>query len=243
MTNKPPFNPMQQSRTAAQSSGKTTVDQGLRSYMLSIYNYMTLGLALTGAVAYLTASSPSLLNAIFSGPQRWLVLLAPLGFVWFLSARIGKIKASTAQTLFWIYAAINGLALSSIFVAYTGESIARVFFISASMFGVMSLYGYTTRKDLSGMGSFLFMGLIGVIIASVVNMFLASPALYFAISVIGVLVFVGLTAYDTQKLKHLYYAADSGETKTKKAVLGALTLYLYFLNMFLFLLQLLGNRR
>lgn len=228
---------------SAQARENTKVDQGLRAYMLSIYNYMALGLGITGAVAYLTASSPILMNAIFGSWLYYVVLFAPLGFVFFISARITQIRASTAQTLFWAYSGINGLLFASLFVMYTGPSIARVFFISAGMFAAMSLYGYTTRKDLSGIGSFCFMGLIGVIFASVANIFFASAAMSFAISIIGVLVFVGLTAYDTQKLKHMYYAADSGEVATKKAVLGALTLYLDFINMFLFLLRLLGDRR
>ncbi len=221
----------------------TKVDQGLRTYMLSIYNYMAIGLGITGVVAFLTASSPVMMKVIFGSPLKYVVLFAPIGFVFYLSSRIDRIQASTAQVLFWLYAGINGLWFSSIFIIYEGPSIARVFFISAGMFAAMSLYGYTTRKDLSGIGSFCFMGLIGVIIASIANFFLASAAMSFAISIIGVLVFVGLTAYDTQKLKGMYYAADSGEVATKKAVLGALTLYLDFINMFLFMLRLLGNRR
>lgn len=243
MTRRSPLDRTYQAPTSARAGDGTKVDQGLRTYMLSIYNYMALGLGITGVVAYLTASSPVLVNAIFGSPLQWVVLLAPLGFVFYLSARIERIQASTAQMLFWTYSAINGLWFSSVLLIYTGQSIARVFFISASMFAAMSLYGYTTRKDLSGIGSFCFMGLIGVIVASVVNIFLASPAMSFAISIIGVLVFVGLTAYDTQKLKGMYYAADSGEVATKKAVLGALTLYLDFINMFLLLLHFLGNRR
>lgn len=218
------------------------IDQGLRTYMLKVYNIMGLGLTITGLIAWFTAQSPTLMNAIYGTPLMWVVMLAPLGFVIFLSARISKMSASAAQITFWIYSAVMGLSLSFIFLAYTGTSIARVFFITAATFGSLSLYGYTTRKSLTGWGSFLFMGLIGIIIASVVNIFFASPALSFAISIIGVLVFAGLTAYDTQAIKQMYYAGDGHEVGTKKAVMGALRLYLDFINLFLMLLRLLGNR-
>ena len=233
------------SQTGAMSSAqsRTKIDEGLRTYMLSVYNYMTMGLGITGLVAYLTASSPALLNLIFTTPLQWVVMLGPLGFVFYLSARINRISSTRAQTLFWIYSAMMGLSLSFIFIAYTEASIIRVLFITAGTFASMSLYGYTTKRDLSGMGSFLFMGLIGLILASVVNMFLASSALDFAISAIGVLIFVGLTAYDTQKIKHMYSAADSDEIASKKAIIGALRLYLDFINLFLFLLRFLGGRR
>lgn len=218
------------------------MDVGLRKYMLRVYNYMASGVALTGAVAAGVASSETLMQAIFGTPLFWVVALAPIGFVLFLSARINHIKASTAQMLFWIYAALVGASIASIFVVYTGESIARVFFISAASFAGLSLWGYTTKKDLSGMGSFLIMGLIGIIIAGLVNIFLESTALHFTISAIGVLIFAGLTAYDTQRIKAIYYEGDDSETAGKKSIMGALSLYLDFLNIFLFLLQFLGNR-
>ena len=185
------------------------VDEGLRRYMLSVYNYMGLGLAITGLVAFLVASTPSLYVPIFTSPLKWVVMLAPLGFVFFLGAKIRTLSVGAAQMTFWAFAAVMGLSMASIFLVFTGDSIARVFFITAGMFGAMSLYGYTTKRDLSGLGSFLFMGLIGIIIASLVNLFMASSALHFAISVIGVLVFTGLTAYDTQRIKEVYYEADA----------------------------------
>jgi FtsH-binding integral membrane protein len=218
------------------------VDEGLRSYMLRVYNYMMLGLGLTGAVAYAVASTPAIQQVVFGSGLMWLFILAPIGLVLLLSFRIHKMSFASAQITYWIYAALNGVAFSTIFLAYTGTSIARVFFITAATFGALSLYGYTTKRDLSGFGSFLFMGLIGIIIASLVNIFLASSALQFAISVIGVLVFAGLTAYDTQQIKELYYAVDDSEIIGKKAIMGALRLYLDFINMFVMLLQLFGNR-
>ncbi len=218
------------------------IDVGLRQYMLRVYNYMASGLALTGIVAFGVASSETAMQAIFGTPMFWLVALAPIGMVFFLSARIHALKATTAQALFWVYAGLMGLSLASIFIVYTGTSIARVFFITAGVFAAMSLYGYTTKRDLSGWGSFLFMGLIGVLIAIVVNIFLQSAALEFVISVVGVLVFVGLTAYDTQAIKSMYLESDSGEVYTKKAVLGALKLYLDFINLFIMLLHLFGQR-
>ncbi len=219
------------------------IDVGLRSYMLRVYNYMASGLALTGIVAYVVANTPALMQAIYGTSLMWLVMLSPLGFVLFLSFRIHRIRASTAQLVFWLFSGVMGLSLASIFIVYTQTSIARVFFITAGTFAAMSLYGYTTKKDLSGWGSFLFMGLIGIIIAMVVNIFLASPVLYFAISVIGVLVFTGLTAYDTQRIKEMYLASDTAEISSKKAIMGALRLYLDFINLFIMLLALLGHRR
>jgi len=219
------------------------IDEGLRQYMLRVYNYMASGLALTGIVAWLTASSPAMLQAIYGTPLMWVVMLAPLGFVLFLSFRINKMSFAAAQTTFWIYAAVMGLSLAWIFIAFTGASVTRVFFITAAAFAGMSLYGYTTKRDLSRLGAFLFMGLIGIIVAALVNIFLASSALQFAISVIGVVVFTGLTAYDTQSIKELYYEADSSEIAGKKAVMGALRLYLDFINLFIMMLQLLGQRR
>ena len=218
------------------------IDVGLRDYMLRIYNYMASGLALTGIVAYVFAQS-GLYIAIARTPLIWLVMLAPLGLVMWLSFGINRMQAATAQALFWVYAALMGVSLASVFLVFTGESVARVFFITAGTFGAMSLYGYTTQRDLSQWGSFLFMGLIGIIIASLVNIFLASSALQFAISVIGVIVFVGLTAYDTQQIKDMYFEDDDAQTAGKKAIMGALRLYLDFINLFMMLLQLLGSRR
>jgi FtsH-binding integral membrane protein len=218
-------------------------DVGLRQYMLSIYNYMAGGLAVTGLVSYLVASSPEAMHAIFGTPLQWVVMLAPLGFVLFFSARIGKMSLGAAQITFWLFAASMGLSLASIFYIYTGTSIARVFFVTAAAFAGTSLYGYTTKTDLSRFGSFLIMGLIGVILASLVNIFLASSALQFAISVIGVLVFTGLTAYDTQRLKELYAESYDQASMGKLVISGALTLYLDFINLFMLLLQLFGDRR
>jgi len=218
------------------------VDVGLRAYMLRVYNYMCVALALTGAVAFYVSTNLTLLNAIYGTPLMWVVMLAPLGLVFFLSARIAKMSAAAAQTTFWIFAALMGLSLASIFVIYTGESVARVFFITAGAFAGLSLVGYTTKKDLSGMRTFLFMGVIGLIIAMVVNMFLASSGLQLLISMAGVLIFAGLTAYDTQQIKLMYLEADGAEVVAKKSIMGALKLYLDFLNMFIFLLHIFGNR-
>jgi FtsH-binding integral membrane protein len=229
--------------TARGAIPQVDIDVGLRQYMLRVYNYMAGGLALTGAVAFFVFQSPALLHAIFGSPIYWLVMLSPFAFVLVLSFGINRLSLGTAQLLFWAFAAVMGLSLSAIFLRYTGTSIARVFFITAGTFAGMSLYGYTTRRDLTGLGSFLFMGLIGIIIASVVNIFLASSALYFAISVIGVFIFVGLTAYDTQRIKEMYWAGDAAVVAGKKAIMGALTLYLDFLNLFLMLLRLFGDRR
>jgi hypothetical protein len=238
-------------RTAGRAEA---IDQGLRDYMLRVYNYMASGVAITGVVAYaifamaveqgagglqLTAFG----NFMFASAFKWVVIFAPLGLVFFISARINSMSLGTAQIAFWAFAALMGASISSIFLIYAGESIARVFFITAASFGALSLWGYTTRKDLTGWGSFLFMGLIGVIIAMIVNLFIASTALQFAISVIGVLVFAGLTAYDTQKIKEMYSVNDDGSVSGRKAVMGALRLYLDFINLFMMLLYLFGGRR
>jgi len=217
-------------------------DEGLRQYMLGVYNYMTIGLAITGFVAFGAAQSTTIMSAIFGTPLKWVVMLAPLAFIFLFMAKLETMKSSTAQIVFWAFAAVMGLSLSSIFLTYTGASIARVFFITAGTFAAMSLYGYTTKRDLTAIGSFLMMGLIGIIIASVVNIFIASSALQFVISVVGVLVFVGLTAYDTQRIKSMYDAVDNSEIAGKKAIMGALTLYLDFINLFIMLLSLFGNR-
>jgi FtsH-binding integral membrane protein len=226
------------------------IDQGLRSYMLKVYNLMALGLAITGVAAYLGfnfAVQDGQLTQfgvlLFQSPLRWVVILAPLAAVFFLSFRINRMSVAAAQTTFWVYAALVGLSLSSIFLVYTQSSITQTFFVTAASFGALSLYGYTTKRDLSAMGSFLIMGLFGLIIASIVNIFLASSALQFAVSVIGVLIFAGLTAYDTQRIKELYYEADGAEVAGRKAIMGALTLYLDFINLFMFLLQFMGDRK
>jgi len=232
--------------TASHGGAQAAIDEGLRSYMLGIYNYMGIALGITGVVAYFfsqwVVASPELAQAIYGSPLRWLFALAPFAFILALSFGIQKMSFGTAQMVFWAFSVAMGLSLSSIFLVYTGESIAKVFFITAGTFGAMSLYGYTTKRDLTAIGSFLMMGLIGIIIASIVNIFLQSSALAFAISIIGVLVFVGLTAYDTQKIKLMYYAGDAAATMGKKMLMGALTLYLDFINLFLMLLSLFGNR-
>ena len=237
---------------------KTTVvmDEGLRAYMLKVYNYMATGILLTGIIALLsfkisvvTDSSGAITgftsfgNTLFFSGLKWLVMLAPLGIVFYMSFGINKMSATKAQTTFWVFAALMGLSLSWILLVYTGASVARVFFITSATFGAMSIYGYTTKRDLTKLGSFLMMGLIGIIIASVVNIFMKSNMMYFVISVIGVLIFVGLTAYDTQKIKNMYLESDDSELSGKKAVMGALTLYLDFINLFIMLLRLFGQRR
>ena len=234
----------------------TEIDVGLRAYMIRIYNYMAAGVALTGVVAWLTYNAAVVTDAagritsltpfgkaIFGGPITIILFLGTLGIVFFMSFRINRLQASTALALFMLYAGLLGLMLSSVFLAYTGASITRTFFISAASFGALSLYGYTTQRDLSPIGSFLVMGLFGLILAMVVNMFLKSTGLDFAISAIGVLIFAGLTAWDTQKIKEMYSANDDGTVSGRKAVMGALTLYLDFINLFLFLLRFMGDRR
>ena len=243
-----PDNRYAQSGMAARTG--VAVDEGLRSYMLGVYNYMASGVALTGIVAYLTytmAVQDGGLTAfgqtLYTSPLRWVVMLAPLGFVLFLGIRIQQMSVAAAQTSFWVFAAVMGLSLSSIFLVFTGQSIAQIFFITAATFGALSLWGYTTKRDLSGWGSFLFMGVVGVVIAALVNLFLQSSALMFAISVVGVLVFAGLTAYDTQRIKDGYLAMrGNAELLAKGAIMGALSLYLDFINMFIMLLNLFGNR-
>ena len=239
-------------------SQKATVimDEGLRDYMLKVYNYMATGVLLTGIIALLSfkmsvltdstgaiSGFTSFGNALFFSGLKWIVMLAPLGIVFYMSFGINKMSSAKAQTVFWVFASLMGLSLSWILLVYTGVSVARVFFITSATFGAMSLYGYTTKRDLTKLGSFLMMGLIGIIIASLVNIFMKSSMMYFVISIIGVLVFVGLTAYDTQKIKNMYMASDSGELIGKKAVMGALTLYLDFINLFIMLLRLFGQRR
>ena len=226
------------------------VDEGLRAYMLGVYNYMAAGVALTGVVAYLTymlAVQDGALTpfgqTLFQSPLRWVVMLAPLGFVLYLGFRVQQMSVGAAQVAFWLFAAVMGVSLSSIFLVYTGQSITQIFFITAAMFGALSLWGYTTKRDISGWGSFLFMGVVGIVLASLVNLVLQSSGLQFAISVIGVLVFAGLTAYDTQRIKDTYYVVrNDAAMAAKSAIMGALSLYLDFINMFIMLLNLFGNR-
>lgn len=229
-------------------------DMGLRKFMLGVYNYMASALALTGIVALLAANSPAVMGTMYAlnemgqivgmKPLGWVVTLAPVVLALVLGLGIQKMSVKNAQMAFWGYAALMGLSLASIFLVYTGASIARVFFISAGMFGGMSLYGYSTKRDLTGIGSFLIMGVWGLIIASLVNIFLHSSVLHFTISVVGVFIFLGLTAYDTQKLKSLYYyTAGSAEFAAKMSIMGALQLYLDFINLFMMLLRLFAERR
>ncbi|HUB97326.1 MAG TPA: Bax inhibitor-1/YccA family protein [Stellaceae bacterium] len=228
--------------TARATMPQVGIDVGLRDYMLRVYNYMGGGLALTGLVAYFAAST-GLYAQLAHTPLFWVVILAPFALVLLLSFRIRSMSLGAAQLTFWAYAGLMGLSLAGIFLVYTGESIARVFFITAATFLAMSLYGYTTRSDLARFGAFLFMGLIGIVIASLVNLFLHSSGIQFAVSVIGVVVFTGLTAWDTQRIKEMYWEGDVGEVAGKKAIMGALTLYLDFINLFIMLMQLMGNRR
>jgi len=222
---------------------QAAIDAGLRQFMISVYNYMASGLALTGIVAYGAAETGLYASLIDTPMLFWGVTLAPLALVLLLSFRIEKMSLGAAKTAFWAYAALVGLSLSGIFFVYTGSSIARTFFITAATFLAMSLFGYTTRADLARTGSFLLMGLVGIIIASIVNLLLASSIVQLAISVVGVIVFVGLTAYDTQRIKEIYLNSDSPAIAGKKAIMGALALYLDFLNLFILLMQLTGNRR
>lgn len=222
---------------------QAAIDAGLRQFMISVYNYMASGLALTGIVAYGAAETGLYASLIDTPMLFWGVTLAPLALVLLLSFRIEKMSLGAAKTAFWAYAALVGLSLSGIFFVYTGTSIARTFFITAATFLAMSLFGYTTRADLARTASFLMMGLVGIIIASIVNVFLASSIVQLAISVVGVIVFVGLTAYDTQRIREIYLNSDTPAIAGKKAIMGALALYLDFLNLFILLMQLTGNRR
>lgn len=235
-----------------QTESIPAVHEGLRQYMIKVYNFMAAGLCLTALSAYLVANT-SLIRFFFNINQMgqvtgmsgfgWLAFIAPLIMVFAFGWVLNRGTSSQVQMMFWAYSAVMGISLTPVVLGYTGASLARVFLITAAMFGSMSIYGYTTKRDLTGIGSFLFMGLIGIIIASIVNLFLRSPGVYYAVSFLGILIFVGLTAYDTQRIRSLYNEYDSGETLTKKAVAGALNLYLDFVNMFLYLLQFLGDRR
>jgi len=254
--------PIRNYQTSAVPGVRADIDQGLRAYMIRVYNLMGLGLLITGlaaigtimlatttdpASAVATLPSGEMLTsfgyAIFGSPLRWVVILAPLAAVMFLSFRVQSMSVAAAQTIFWVYAGLVGLSLSSIFLVYTTASISQTFFATAASFGALSLYGYTTKRDLSGIGTFLIMGVVGILVAMVINMFLQSTAMAMAISVIGVLLFAGLTAYDTQRIKSIYYQVQDSEMLGKTAILGALSLYLDFINMFQFLLSFMGDRR
>jgi len=238
-------------RTTAAGARAAQIDEGLRAHMNKVYGTMSVGMLITFAVAWAVGSNPALLG-VFRDPATlqpnilgWIVMFAPLIMVFAFGAAINKLSAAGAQLFFYVFAAVMGLSLSWIFVAFTGFSIAQVFLITSIAFAGLSLYGYTTKKDISGWGSFLIMGVIGLIVASIVNIFLGSPAIMFAISILGVLIFAGLTAYDTQNIKNTYLAhAHHGDSEWlgKSAIMGALSLYLDFINMFMFLLQLFGNR-
>lgn len=236
-------------------AGVQEIDQGLRAYMLGVYNYMTLGLAVTGLVAYgakmmsvVASASGKVIaltpvgQALYASPLKWVVMLAPLAFIFFFSFRIDRMSAASARNMFLAFAAVMGLSLSTVLLVFTGTSVARAFFITAAAFGGLSLYGYMTRRDLSAFGSFLVMGLIGLIIASLVNLIVQSTALQFGLSILSVLIFAGLTAWDTQAIKEMYYASDDYETATKKSINGALMLYLDFVNIFQSILSLTGSR-
>ena len=243
-------------RSFTKTSDQIVVDEGLRAYMLKVYNYMTTALLVTGIVAYFFGKASIITNEIgqiidftdvgrllFGSPLAFIIMFAPLIMIFVGFRKINTMSLSKAQTIFWVFSFLMGLSLASIFISYTESSITRVFFICSGTFAATSLYGYTTKRDLTAIGSFMFMGLIGLIITSIVNWFLQSPILYYAISAAGVLIFVGLTAYDTQKIKNIYLESDSKETSGKKAIMGALSLYLDFINLFIMLLRLFGQRR
>ncbi len=230
-------------RTVQRSAQFATFEEGLRGFMQRVFVYMALGLGVTGLAAFVAATNPAIQAVLYAPGMIWVTMLAPLAMVFFLSFRVNSMSFSAAQTTFWIYAALVGLSITPLLMMYQVESVARIFFITASVFGSMALYGYTTKKDLTSLGSFMFMGLIGVIIASLVNIFMQSSMMTLVTSALSVIIFTGLTAYDVQKLKDIYYQADSPEASGKMAVMGALNLYLDFINLFLALLRLFGNRR
>jgi FtsH-binding integral membrane protein len=222
------------------------IDAGLRKHMSKVYGLMAIAMVITGLVAFAVGTSQSMLQIIFGTPLKWVVMFAPLGVVFLFAAKMNSMRYETAQFVFWVFSALVGLSISYIFAVYTGMSIAQTFFTTAVAFAGLSLYGYTTKRSLSGLGNFLFMGVIGLIVASVLNIFIASSAMQFAISILGVLIFAGLTAYDTQKIKNTYLQLRSSggeEAAAKSGIMGALSLYLNFLNMFMFLLSLMGNRQ
>ena len=236
----------------ANTKSATYVDEGLRNHLMRVYNFMAGGLCITALVAFLITNS-SLINLFFNVAPNgqpvgmsglgWLTLFSPFIMIFAFSWVMTKGTIAQVQGVFWGFAAVMGAALAPTMLAYTGASVTRIFLITAAMFGAMSIYGYTTKKDLTSMGSFMIMGVWGIIIASVVNMFLKSPGLYYAISFLSVIAFTALTAYDTQKIKEIYYSGDNGDTQTRKAISGALSLYMDFINLFLALLRLFGDRR
>lgn len=232
-------------RKSSASISSANIDAGLRAHMNKVYALMSIGLFLTGGVAYIVGNNEALVMSLFTGMSRWVVMFAPLIVVFAMGSMINRLRASTAQLIFYAFSALMGLSISYIFMIYTSVSIAQTFLVTAIAFAGLSLYGYTTKRDISGMGSFLIMGVIGLIVASIINIWMQSPVLMFAISAIGVLIFAGLTAYDTQKIKNTYIQmAQNGQSEwiEKSAIMGALSLYLDFLNMFMFLLHLFGNR-
>ncbi len=234
-----------QSARVAGRTADISKDAGLQAHMTKVYGLMAVAMVITGLVAYAVGTSQTMLTAIFATPLKWVVMFAPLGVVFLFGAKINSMKYETAQLVFWVFAGLVGLSISYIFAVYTGVSIAQTFFTTAIAFASLSLYGYTTKRDLSGMGSFLFMGLIGLLVASIINIFVQSSAMHFAISIIGVLIFAGLTAYDTQNIKNTYLhlrTIHGEEAAAKAGIMGALSLYLNFLNMFMFLLSFMGNR-
>ena len=236
----------QSTQTVGVGTRASAIDMGLRAHMNKVYGLMSVGMAITGGVAWAVGTNDAMVQAIFATPLKWVVMFLPLVMVFAFSALIPRLSVAAAQLFFYVYAAAMGLSLSVIFAIYTGTSIATTFFVTAIAFAALSLYGYTTKKNLSAMGTFLFMGVIGLLVASVVNIFLASAALSFAISAIGVLIFAGLTAYDTQNIKNTYLEhAQQGDQEWlgKAAIMGALNLYLDFINMFMFLLRFMGDQR
>lgn len=243
---------MSETEQVVRKSAVEHVDEGLRQYMIKVFNYMGLGLVVTALAAYLTVNTP-LLSMMFSVDMTaqtvslsvlgWIITLAPLAMIFAFNAVLAKGSPAAAQLMFWAFSAIMGISMANVMLLYTAESITRVFLITAATFGGMSLLGYTTKKDLTSIGSFLYMGLWGIIIASIVNIFMKSSGVYYAISYLSVLIFTGLTVYDVQKIKMMYYSADDNDTLTRKAIVGALELYLDFINLFLSLLRILGNRR
>lgn len=230
----------------ASAAQAASIDVGLRAYMLGVYNHMTTALALTGFAAFATKwavlSVPGVGQLLFGSPLAYVIMFAPLGMVLWLSVRINKMSAPKARNLFYIYAAIMGISLSTILLAYTGSSVARAFFITAGAFAGLSIYGYTTKRNLSALGSFLIIGVVGLLLASIANIFIGSTQMEFLISIVGVFLFAGLTAYDTQRIKSMYSAGDDASVAGRKSIFGALMLYLDFINMFLFLVRLIGNR-
>lgn len=233
---------MEQLRKTAFSSTARSIDEGLRAFMLSVYNYMAMALAISGFFAYVVSTSVPLQQMIFGTGLMWVVVLAPVAMAFFVLPKILRMSQGAALATLAIFATIMGISLSSLFMMYSTESIAKTFFITAATFGTVSIYGYTTKRDLTGFGSFLMMGLIGLIIASLVNMFLQSSMLGFITSFIGVIVFTGLIAYDTQRLKEMYYYQGGGEVDSRIAMLGAVSLYMNFINLFVTLLRFFGNR-